>query len=165
MRTVLGPGDFWDMDHRATARGRGWLRRGPRPPSIQSPLFFLNGGGSGGMPLHLQQVQRCLCHGLLVSQGGTGQPLEVSVTAPRHEDPQPLLLTVAKSLRDGGISLSPAALCSGPRAPPADSLSPFATLELPWALALWYAGGKEDGCAWWGSRNWKKMFLQGRVFG
>lgn len=102
---------------------------------------------------------------LLVSQGGTGQPLEVSVTAPRHEDPQPLLLTVANSLRDGGIALSPAALCSGPRAPLADSLSPFATLELPWALALWYAGGKEDGCAWWGSRNWKKMFLQGRVFG
>lgn len=54
--------------------------------------------------------------------------------------PQPLLLTDA-NLRDGRTDVSiTCSLCAEPRAPPADRLSPFATLEPPWALALCLPG-------------------------
>lgn len=46
--------------------------------------------------------------------------------------------------RGGRAVPTTAAQCSATRAPPADRFCPFATLELPQALALWLAGGKED---------------------
>lgn len=46
-----------------------------------------------GLPPHLQQESKLpVSLRLLVTQGGTGRPLEVSITAPRHQDPQALLL-------------------------------------------------------------------------
>lgn len=96
---------------------------------------------------------------------GTGQLLEVPITAAHQGTPQPLLLTAASSPGEEGMSPPPLPSCSATRAPPADGLAPFATLELPQALAPGLAGGKEDRCVQRGSRRWKEMFLQGRVFG
>ena len=170
------------MDHRAIGRDQAWLKRGPRPPPVQalpfSPRRRQRKGGQA--TLHLQQGSTLPgSPRLLGTQGGTGQPLEAPITAPPHADPSAPLLTAANPLREEGMSPPPAALCSGPRAPPADGLSfhhpaaALGTVALRLVEGLGAGNGREDGVGEGRQEGYlcivgeqkMKVFFQGRVFG
>ena len=90
-----------------------------------APLSLWQGGSWViGAALCLQRDECCLVTEAAGDPRRHWVPSGGSHHTPYHEDPSAPSLTAANSLRDGGLSLPPAALYSGCRAPPADGLSP-----------------------------------------